>query len=163
MPLTSARLLALCALSLATPLGAEPLAEMAGDWRGAGWAKQTPEGPQETVRCRITNIYAAGTLTVAGQCAVPGRQLAMQGRLNGTAGAERITGRWSNPDGIGSAAIVGLQRDNIVAFNFAATDLATGRNLAQNVEWRIDGDTLRLRSTDRTDPSIAMSDITFTR
>jgi hypothetical protein len=89
--------------------------------------------------------------------------LTIAGTLTGKEGAERITGRWSNPDGIGSVRIVGIQRDGIVAFNFRATDPTTGRDLAQNVEWRISEGTLRLRSTDRGDPSIMMSDITFGR
>jgi len=138
---------------------------MTGSWNGSGWARQSPQGPKETVRCRITNTYdvATNTLAVAGRCAVPGRKLTMSGTLNGKDGAERITGRWSNPDGIGSAGIVGIQRGNIVAFNFSAIDPETGRNLSQNVEWRISGDTLLLRSTDRTNPTVAMSKIEFAR
>lgn len=143
----------------------EPLADMEGDWRGAGWARQTLQGPQETVRCQITNSYDAPalTLTLSGQCVVPGRRLTISGTLMGSEGVERITGRWFNPDGIGSVRIAGIQRDGIVAFNFSATDPATGHDLAQNVEWRISDGKLRLRSTDRSDPSILMSDITFGR
>jgi len=144
---------------------AEPLADMQGTWRGSGWARETQQGPQETVRCQISNGYesSALTLTLSGQCVVPGRRLTISGTLVGSRDGERITGRWSNPDGIGSTAIVGMQRDGIVAFNFSAVDPATGRILAQNVEWRISDETLRLRSTDRKDPSIMMSDITFGR
>lgn len=143
----------------------EPLADMEGDWRGSGWARQTLQGPQETLRCQITNSYdtPALTLTLSGQCVVPGRRLTISGTLVGSEGVERITGRWSNPDGIGSVRIAGIQRDGIVAFSFSATDPATGRDLAQNVEWRVSDGTLRLRSTDRSDPSILMSDITFGR
>lgn len=153
------------ALLVAPPLAADPLSDMAGSWRGSGTARETPQGPPETVRCQIRNSYDDDTLTltVEGQCVVPGRRLDISGTLTGTAGSERITGRWSNPDGIGSTRIVGLQRDNIVAFNFAATDPGTGRNLAQNVEWRVSEGALRLRSTDRANPDIMMSDIAFTR
>ncbi len=144
---------------------ADPLADMGGTWRGSGWARETQQGPQETVRCQITNRYdsAALTLTLSGQCVVPGRRLAISGTLTGSQEAERITGRWSNPDGIGSVRVVGIQRDGIVAFNFNATDPATGRTFAQNVEWRVSDSTLRLRSTDRKDPAIMMSDISFNR
>lgn len=158
----------LCALAMITATTAtaqEPLSQMEGNWRGSGWARETQSRPQETLRCQITNSYDAAslTLTLSGRCVVPGRRLSLEGRLKGTPGATRITGRWSNPDGIGSARIVGLQRDGIVAFNFNATDPATGRKIARNVEWRVAEDTLRLRATDRADPSIMMSDISFTR
>lgn len=144
---------------------ADPLADMDGTWRGSGWARETQQGPQETMRCQVTNSYDAATLTLTltGQCVVPGRRLTISGTLTGAEGVERIKGRWFNPDGIGSTRIVGIQRDGIVAFNFNATDPATGRNLSQNVEWRVSDQTLRLRSTDRSDPSIMMSDITFGR
>lgn len=155
----------LIAMMAASTALSEPLADMHGTWRGSGWARETQQGPQETVRCQITNSYdtLALTLTLSGQCVVPGRRLTISGTLVGSEGVERITGRWSNPDGIGSVRIVGIQRDGIVAFNFSASDPATGRDLAQNVEWRILDKTLRLRSTDRNDPSIMMSEITFGR
>lgn len=144
---------------------ADTLAAMDGSWRGSGWAKETVQGPQETVRCQMRNFYDAGTLTLmlAGKCVVPGRRLTMSSTLVGTDGSERITGRWSNPDGIGSVRVVGIQRDGIVAFNFTALDPATGGQLAQNVEWRVSEGMLRLRSTDRRSPDNMMSDITFSQ
>ena len=153
------------ALTAASTALSGPLADMDGSWRGSGWARETPQGPQETVRCQIANGYDTSTLTltITGQCVVPGRRLTIAGTLTGSEGAERITGRWSNPDGIGSVRIGGIQRDGIVAFTFSATDPATGGELAQNVEWRVSDGTLRLRSTDRSDPSIMMSDISFGR
>jgi len=155
----------LIAMTAASTAVSEPLEDMDGTWRGSGWAKETPQSPQETVRCQITNSYETSTLTLtlAGQCVVPGRRLTIAGTLTGSETAEQITGRWSNPDGVGSTRVAGLQRDGIVAFTFSATDPATGRDLAQNVEWRILDDTLRLRSSDRNNPSIMMSDITFDR
>ncbi len=155
----------LIALVAASAALSEPLADMDGTWRGSGWARETQQGPKETVRCQITNSYDSSVLmlTLSGQCVVPGRRLTISGTLTGSEGAERITGRWSNPDGIGSVRIVGIQRDGIVAFNFNATDPATGRNMAQNVEWRVSDGALRLRSTDRSNPDIMMSDISFGR
>ena len=142
---------------------AGPLADMAGTWRGSGWAKETPQGPQETVRCKIRNTFddANHTLTLSGQCVVPGKRISISGELAGSDGQERITGSWSNPDGIGSARVYGIQRDDKVVFNFSVTDPTTGRKLAQAVEWRLSDDALRLRSADRDDPSIIMSDISF--
>lgn len=152
-------------VTTASAVASEPLADMEGTWRGSGWARKTPEGPKETVRCQIRNTYdtASMTLTLTGQCVVPGRRLSMSGNLEGTDGSERITGSWSNPDGIGSARVVGIQRDSIVAFKFAAFDPASGRKVAQNVEWRVSGSGLRLRSTDRSNPELMMSDIAFSR
>ena len=142
---------------------AKPLADMVGTWQGSGWARETPQGHQESVRCRIRNKFddASETLTLSGQCVVPGKRISISGKLTGSDGAERITGHWSNPDGIGSVRVVGIQRDGIVVFNFAATDPTTGRKLAQTVEWRVSDETLRLRSADRSNPSIMMSDISF--
>lgn len=155
----------LIALTAASTALSGPLADMDGSWRGSGWARETLQGPQETVRCQIANSYDTSTLTLTltGQCVVPGRRLTIAGTLTGSEGMERITGRWSNPDGIGSVRIVGIQRDGIVAFNFSATDPATGGELAQNVEWRVSDGTLRLRSTDRSNPDIIMSDISFSQ
>lgn len=159
LPLRSTLLI----LMLTGAAAAEPLAEMDGTWRGSGWARETPQGPKETVRCQIRNAYdaATGTLTVTGQCGVPGRRLSISGTLTADKGSGRITGSWSNPDGIGNVAVVGLQRDGIVAFNFKAPDLGTGCDLAQNVEWRVSEDSLQLRSSDRANPEIRMSDILF--
>jgi len=157
------RLAAMIFLTTGSMAAAGPLADMDGTWRGSGWARETPQGPQETLRCQITNTYdnASGNLTLSGQCAVPGRRLTISGTLTGTDGSERITGSWSNPDGIGSARVVGIQRGGIVAFNFSVIDPSTGRTVAQNVEWRVSDGALRLRSTDRRNPDIMMSDISF--
>lgn len=163
--MTLAKITVLIALLAGSAATADPLEEMEGTWRGTGWARETPQGPQETVRCQVTNAHDAATLTLtlSGQCVVPGRRMTLSGTLTGAAGAEAISGRWSNPDGIGSTRIIGIQRDGLVAFTFNAPDPATGRDLAQNVEWRVSGDTLLLRSTDRDDPLVMMSDITFGR
>jgi len=66
---------AIAALLIATPTLADPLSEMDGSWRGSGWARETPEGPKEAVRCQIRNSYdaATATLKINGKCAVPGR------------------------------------------------------------------------------------------
>ncbi|WP_298861587.1 hypothetical protein [uncultured Sulfitobacter sp.] len=159
MLLRSAMIIVLTAGAVA----ATPLADMDGTWRGAGWAKETVQGQKETVRCQIRNTYdyASGTLTLAGQCVVPGRRLNMSGMLQGSDTSEKIVGRWSNPDGIGSVRITGIQKEGIVAFTFSAKDPETGRDVAQNVEWRVSDGTLRLRSTDRKSPDIMLSDISF--
>jgi hypothetical protein len=144
-------------------VAAEPLADMQGTWRGSGFARETSDGPKEAVRCRINNAYADGTLVVKGQCVVPGRKIALSGEMKGKSGSDAVTGFWFNPDGLGSTRISGVQRDDLVAFTFSAKDPKTGENASQNVEWRVGPDNLRLRSSDRADPSIMMSDVSFTR
>jgi hypothetical protein len=117
----------------------EPLARMQGAWAGSGWARETPQGPPETVRCRLENSFddAAAALSITGQCVVPGRKMVMEGQIRGHAGSDRITGEWVNLNGIGSVGISGVQRGDIVAFTFRAKDPATGRDLAQNIEFRV--------------------------
>ena len=150
---------------LCSSVSAEPLADMQGAWSGSGWARETPAGPKETVRCRLNNTYDARalTLTVSGRCAVPGRKIALAGEIKGHAGSEQITGHWFNPDGLGSVRISGVLRGDVIAFTFRAKDPDTSQDLAQNVEWRAQNSLLRLRATDRVNPDVTMSDITFTR
>jgi hypothetical protein len=155
------RAVAVVFAALCGPALAEPLADMQGAWSGSGWARETPEGPKEAVRCRLKNIFSAGALTVSGRCVVPGRKITLAGEIKGKAGSENVTGHWFNPDGLGSTRISGVQSDDLVAFTFRAKDPETGTNIAQNVEWRVTGDGMRLRATDRADPSIMMSHITF--
>jgi len=154
---------AIAALLIATPTLADPLSEMDGSWRGSGWARETPEGPKEAVRCQIRNSYdaATATLKINGKCAVPGRKLDISGTLTANDGAQGITGRWSNPDGLGSVRVRGQQRDDTVAFTYEATNPVTGKTHAQNVEWRVKDSTLRLVSADPEQPGLLMSDILF--
>lgn len=156
----------LIALALIGQAGyADPLAEMAGEWRGAGWARETPQGPKEALRCRLSNTYDTKTLTLAvsGRCAAAGRKVNMSGTLQGTKGSDVLSGRWMNPDGAGSVRLRGVVKGKRVAFTFKAKDPNTGRDLAQNVEWVPLADGLHLRSTDRAQPDITMSDVKFTR
>lgn len=152
-------------IMLSYPAAAEPIADLSGVWRGSGWAKETPKGPRETVRCRIENVYDNVTrrLKLSALCVVPGRKLKLSGSLQGKKGSEQISGRWSNPNGIGSVRVVGTQRGNIVSFTFKTTRAVNGRRHAQNVEWRISKDSLRLRSVERSDPNNSMSEISFSR
>lgn len=85
------KIIFLTALVAASAASSEPLANMAGTWKGSGWARETQQGQQETVRCQITNSYdrSALTLTLSGKCVVPGRQLAISGTLTGS---QRRTG-----------------------------------------------------------------------
>ncbi len=155
----------LVAIVCASSASADTLSDMSGAWRGSGWAKETPTGPKEAVRCKIANSYDAATLTLTlkGQCVVPGRRLTVAGKVIGQDDSPQITGRWSNPDGLGSTRISGIQKDGIVAFNFRALNPGTGKVYSQNVEWRVSASELRLRSSDRDSPEVVMSDISFGR
>jgi hypothetical protein len=157
------RIVTCALLVLSVAALADPMAEMQGAWNGSGWARETPDGPQETVRCRLKNTYDADVLTIKGRCAVPGRKLTLSGEIKSDAGSEEITGHWFNPDGLGSVRIKGVQRGDILAFTFRAKDPETGRDIAQDVEWRVSSDGLRLRATDRSNPDAMMSDISFKR
>jgi hypothetical protein len=138
---------------------------MQGVWSGSGWAREAVQGPKETVRCRLSNAYDDKTraLTISGRCVVPGRKLTLSGEMRSAVGSDKISGFWFNPDGLGSVNISGVTRGNIVGFTFRARDPETSADIAQNVEWRVDGDRLHLRATDRAQPDIMMSDIVFTR
>ncbi len=148
-------------VALASPALADPLADMQGAWSGSGWARETVSGPKEAVRCRLKNTYEAGALTVSGRCVVPGRKIALAGEIR--AAGSKISGHWFSPDGLGSVRISGVQQGDVIAFTFRAKDPDTGADIAQNVEWRVTGEGLHLRASDRADPSIMMSDITFSR
>lgn len=71
-------------ICLAPVAQAGALADMAGRWHGSGWVKQTSQGPQETIRCKIENTFDAARikLTLSGTCVVPGRKLTLSGTLN---------------------------------------------------------------------------------
>ena len=157
---------ALVALLLsALPAHADTLSRMAGSWSGDGWARQVVDGPQEPVRCRLTNTFdeQKQRLEISGRCAVPGRQLTMAGRLDGQRGSDRISGIWFNPDGLGSTNVSGTQGAGRITFAFSAKDPQTGEPIAQTVEWRLSGGSLDLVTVDRADPEKQMSQMTFTK
>ncbi len=92
-----------------------------------------------------------------------GQKITLSGEIRGKSGSDKISGHWFNPDGLGSVRISGVRRGDVVAFTFKAKDPETGDALAQNVEWRVGTDSLRLRATDRADAGIMLSDLTFAR
>lgn len=155
------------ALALAAPglAAADPFQALAGAWQGSGTVRETPAAPLEQVRCRVTNTYdaARGHLTVKGLCVLAGRRLDIAGTLNTADDSNAVTGRWTNPDGPGDVPVSGHAGDDFIAFTYRADDPATGRALDQNVELRVSQDSFRLRSVDRADRSISMSDISFGR
>lgn len=68
--------LAACLAAISTPLAADGLADaFAGDWRGSGMVRPTPDDAFEAVRCRISAEPGAGEdqVTVEGRCASANR------------------------------------------------------------------------------------------
>lgn len=149
----------------ATPTLANPLEALQGAWTGTGTAREVPEAEMDALRCRITNTYddARLELTMSGMCVTSGRRLNLSGTIRAAADSAAISGQWSNPDGLGEVRIFGHAGEDFVAFTYNAKDPATGRQLDQNVELRLVGDTFLMRSVDRADRSVAMSDLTFSR
>ncbi|CTQ51471.1 hypothetical protein [Jannaschia donghaensis] len=150
-------------LCAATPGLADPLPEMAGAWQGDGMARQTPASEPEIVRCRLDNAYdaARARLRVRGVCAVPGRRFEIDGALAADPDGS-VRGFWSNPDGPGETAVAGRVDGPAVYFTFRARDPDTGGDVSQIVTWRLDGDTLSFRATDRATDG-PMADVTFAR
>lgn len=149
---------------LASPALSDPLQDMAGTWRGTGWAKRTADSAQEPVKCRLKNTYDASArrITVAGKCVVPGRKIDMAGHIeakkSGTA-----TGRWFNPDGLGSTKLTGTYTNGRILFSFRVKDPKDDTIVSQSIEWTTTSDSLRMRSADTSAPDVPMADIRFTR
>ncbi len=163
MKLRFVAILAAAVTAAALPALADPLPDMAGVWTGSGWARQTPGGAKEAVRCRLTNTYnaAARRLEIDGQCAVPGKRLTIGGALiEGDAG--RVRGFWSNPDGPGRTQISGQTQGDAVYFTFRAKEPGTGRDVSQIVTWRAAGGALSFGAVTRADRA-DMSKIEFSR
>ena len=102
-------------------------------------------------------------MTASGRCVASGRKISLSGELKSEVGSDKISGHRFNPDGLVAVQIIGVQRDGILAFLVRAKDPETGREIAQYVEWRIDGASVHLRAFDRANPSLIMSDIRLTR
>lgn len=142
---------------------ANPLAEMAGNWSGSGWARQTAGGPQEPLRCRIENKFNTATsrLKVRGACAVPGRRFDVNGALNGS-DPERLRGFFRNPEGAGRAELSGQINEDAAVFAFQVTVPKTGEKISQVVSWKVTEAGLSFRAMDRTTREIT-AELTFAR
>ena len=142
---------------------ADPFQAMSGKWSGSGWARKTTDGPQEATRCRLTNSYSATALELRfkGKCVAAGEKLTLSGKVTRNPADASIQGLWSNPDGLGQVKITGRHGADFILFTYRAKDPDTGQPIAQNVEWRIVDGQLQLRSVDRDQPNILMSEIFF--
>ncbi len=147
---------ALLAAFLLTALPAhadEVLARMAGTWRGAGSARASADAAPEAARCRLDARWRAGEgrLLIEGRCAVAGGGFQLTGALIAD-GADGLRGRWANPEGPGSALIVGTR--GATSARFEVND--------RRVTWTLGDDGLRLDAEDATTGAV-LAGITFTR
>ncbi len=119
-------------------LSSELLSSMKGSWIGNGWVKRNPGGPRETVRCRITNHYvtAGRRLVVSGKCAVPGKKFELKGTVSANLSGTRISGRWSNPFGIGSTSVEGTLFANQAFLDFKAPLDGSKKPVRQQMIWQ---------------------------
>ena len=163
----------LTALLLSAPvdraLGAEGnadarLEDLAGQWIGSGWARRTPNHPQERVRCRIENRYdpAERALSVDGLCAVAGRQLPMVGFLRPAETPGALEGRWENAVGPGAQDVEGRIDGPAILVDLEVSAVGSGDDVSQTLDWRETEDGgLMLRSVLLEDPDVVMSEILF--
>ncbi len=157
------RELSLLLVLAGTPLIADPLPELAGEWSGSGTAREVPGSAEEAVRCRLSNEWQEDRrrLRVRGRCAVPGRTFEIDGALK-EEDDDRLSGFWRNPDGPGQTSISGRVDSETVQFAFSAKHPRTGRDLSQIITMQMAAGTLRYSSRSRVDKS-AMADIEFRR
>jgi len=115
------------------------LAAIDGAWKGSGWVKRSAASPREAVRCRIATEYAeiGQRLTVSGKCVTPGKKVDLDGMIASADGRSRYVGRWSNPFGIGSAAVHGTRQGQSINLRFTAKDPETNESVDQAMTWRI--------------------------
>ncbi len=160
--MTFRRLLLIPAL-IATPLIADPLPDMAGEWTGSGTAREAPGRAEEAVRCRLNNAWQEDRrrLRVRGRCAVPGRTFEIDGALKEEGGG-RLSGFWRNPDGPGQVSISGQIVDDAAQFTFRAKEPGTGVDISQVITLQITSGVFRLSARSRADTS-DMAEIEFGR
>ncbi|MEP2990112.1 MAG: hypothetical protein ABJN65_14120 [Parasphingorhabdus sp.] len=114
-----------------------PLANMAGQWTGNGWASRTVGASKEKVRCRLKAKYNAKTrkLSLSGKCAASSGTYTLLGHIAEYAGSKKLTGRWVNPKGIGSMNIAGNRSGNRLTFRFNNKDKKSKRKVAYKTVW----------------------------
>jgi hypothetical protein len=132
------RIVAICALiALAAPqVQAAGFTFMEGTWRGAGWTKPAAGSAREAVRCRINASVSENALRVdiSGQCASPGKRVNVNGYVRREPDG-RYTGRWSNPNGLGTIGLSGNGDESRISLSFMSEDADTGEEIAGTMIW----------------------------
>ena len=123
--------------------GTIPLRSMTGTWTGTGWGTRHVDAPRETVRCRLTSKFSTRErqLKLTGKCAGAARSYAVSGYLKQTAGGN-VTGRWSNPNGIGAINIAGERKGNTITFKVKAKDSQSNEQRTFSMVWAMTRNTM---------------------
>lgn len=110
----------LCVVTSPSVSGAEQvhLSKMAGKWTGQGWALRKQGAPKESVRCRLTAKYSkkARKLSISGKCAASSGTFTLLGHIAEYSNSNKLTGRWVNPKGVGTANVAGSRKGNRLTF-----------------------------------------------
>lgn len=161
-------LLALCvplSSSQAAPIKQWPLSNYAGKWEGLGWVKRHASAERESVRCRLTARYGKNSrkLSMNGKCAAAARTFTLLGHIAGNPETNEMTGRWVNPDGVGSLNISGKRRVNSATFEFKAKDRKSGERQSFRTSWGFGKVGFSIRSQQLTPQTSEIGAISFER
>ncbi len=142
-----------------------PLANMAGQWTGNGWASRTVGASKEKVRCRLKAKYNAKTrkLSLSGKCAASSGTYTLLGHIAEYAGSKKLTGRWVNPKGIGSMNIAGNRSGNRLTFLFNNKDKKSKRKIAYKTVWDLRNSSFSLNTGLASGAHNALGQIDFQR
>lgn len=153
------------AIPIATAANPVPLAQMAGQWKGSGWASRATGAARESVRCRLKAKYSAKTrkLSLSGKCASTNGTFTLLGHIADYSNSNKLTGRWVNPRGIGSMNIAGSRKGNRLTFLFDAKDKQTNRKTAYRTIWDLRNNGFSLNTGLSAGPSNALGQIDFKR
>lgn len=142
-----------------------PLSQFAGKWSGTGWGKRDSSAAREAVRCRMTARYRKATrkLVFSGKCAATSRTFTLLGHVAHYPGTNKITGRWVNPDGVGSINISGKRQVNQLSFEFQAKDRNSGEKQTFRNHWNLSSSTFSIRTDQMTPVQSTIGSISFKR
>jgi len=141
LPIVACSLLLVFCVPLSSSHAAQikqwPLSSYAGKWEGLGWVKRHASAEREPVRCRLTVRYRKSSekLDMSGKCAAAARTFTLLGHIASNPTTNQMTGRWVNPDGVGSLNIAGKRRVNSATFNFDANDRKSGKRQSFRTSW----------------------------
>ena len=129
-------LIALAIVVAPSPVMADILNDIAGDWRGSGWARQMPSDPKEPVRCRLYATYFGndGRLTLDGLCSLAGQKFPIKGDvIRAPFGA--IAATLQNPAGVGMIDASGTADEDRLSLRFDAAAPGAERPVPQEMTW----------------------------
>ncbi|MBV7266291.1 hypothetical protein [Erythrobacter ani] len=145
--------------------GTIPLSEIAGQWRGDGWAVREEGGTKEGVRCRLKTRYKSGSrkLTISGKCAATSGTYTLLGHIADYPDTNRVTGRWVNPRGVGVVNIAGKRTGNRLTFFYEGKDKETKEKVRYKTVWDLSGDGFSLSTGVGGGANDELGKITFRR